>query len=70
MKRPQLSLLALGAAISAGPVLAFDVSTGTELINRPNTCSQLESSVGLRGEQCGQLSLGELATIHGLQNGN
>jgi hypothetical protein len=70
MKYLSLMLLAAATLTMAGPALASDIVGSQELINRPNMCSQLESSVGLRGAECGQLSLDELAKLVGLQNGN
>jgi hypothetical protein len=70
MKNLSLMLLAAATLTMAGPTLASDIVGSQELINRPNMCSQLESSVGLRGAECGTLSLNELAKLVGLQNGN
>jgi hypothetical protein len=70
MKNLSLILLT-GATLSmAGPALASDIPGSQDLINRPDICTQLESSVGRRDGECGQLSLGEIAVIHGRQNGN
>jgi hypothetical protein len=70
MKNQTLILLAAATMAMTGPALASDTVGSQELINRPNMCTQLESSVGLRGAECGQLSLDELAKLVGLQNGN
>jgi hypothetical protein len=70
MKNLSIILFSIATSTMAGPVLASEIPGSQDLINRPNTCTQLESSVGLRGAECGHLSVGEIAVIHGLQNGN
>lgn len=49
-------------ATVALPAVAQDV-----LVNRPSPCTQLESSVGLVGDQCGILSLQEIGELRTAQ---
>jgi hypothetical protein len=54
--RPLLLALAASAAMLS-PAVATQAAA-------QSTCTQLESSAGLRGAECGRLTIAELAVLH------
>jgi hypothetical protein len=56
---PRNLLLAFAAAAALlSPALATQAAA-------QNACTQLESSAGLSGDQCGKLTTAQIAVIHG-----